>query len=399
MRRQGDVNVRPMQLAPRTAEIAPFFAMEVMERGMAMARDGVDIVPMGVGEPDFDAPEEVLAATVRAVQAGLTRYTDSRGLQSLREAIAEDCLRRRGVCVAPERVVVTSGTSPAIHMALALLVSPGDEVLIPTPHYPCYPNIVAMCGGRPVFVPTHAGDGFVIDPASVKKATTKRTRALLLASPANPTGALQPREVVEELAALGVPLLSDEIYDGLLYEGAVATSPLGMTERCFVLDGFSKRYAMTGFRLGYVIAPEKAARALQNMQQSLHISTSHFVQEAGIAALKHGARHVERMRRTYEARRDLLVGGLRELGFELPVAPRGAFYVLANARRFGMPSLELAFDLLERAHVTVAPGRDFGEAAEGYLRFTFATSEDSLREGLARLGSYTRARLSGAAAP
>lgn len=375
-----------MELAARTLEIAPFLAMEVMERGMAMAREGIDVVQMGVGEPDFDAPAEVLAATARAVAAGMTHYTDSRGLHALREAIAADCQSRRGVAVDPGRIVVTSGTSPAIHMVLALLVSPGDEVLIPTPHYPCYPNMVAMCGGRSVYVPTHDLDGFVIDPAAVKKAITKRTRALLVASPANPTGAVQPPEVMKELAEMGVPLVSDEIYDGLLYDGAINTSPLGMTDRCFVLDGFSKRYAMTGFRLGYVIAPDGAVRALQSMQQSLHISASHFVQEAGIAALQHGAPHLERMRGVYARRRDVLVEGLRDLGFGLPVAPRGAFYVLADARRFGMPSLELAFDILEKAHVAVGPGRDFGEIAEGYLRFSFATSEEALREGLRRIG-------------
>jgi (5-formylfuran-3-yl)methyl phosphate transaminase len=376
-----------MELAPRTLEIAPFLAMEVMERGMMMARGGVDIVQMGVGEPDFDAPPEVIEATVRALTAGMTHYTDSRGLHELRELIAEDCLRRRDVRVDPARVVVTNGTSPGIHMVLSLLVSPGDEVVIPTPHYPCYPNMVAMCGGRSVFVPTADVDGFAIDPAAVKRAVTKRTRAILVASPSNPTGAVQSREVMEELAAIGVPIISDEIYDGLLYDDVVHASPLGMSDECFVLDGFSKRYAMTGFRLGYVIAPEAALRALQSMQQSLYISASHFTQEAGAAALRYGAPHLERMRAIYETRRDVLVDGLRELGFGLPVAPKGAFYVLADARRFGVQSsLDLAFEILEKAHVAVGPGRDFGEAAEGYLRFSFATSEDGLREGLRRIG-------------
>ncbi len=377
-----------MELATRTLEIAPFLAMEVMERGMAMARSGVDVVQMGVGEPDFDAPPEVIDATVRALQQGMTHYTDSRGLHALREAIAEDCAARRGVRVGPERVLVTGGTSPAIHMVLSVLVGPGDEVIVPTPHYPCYPNMVAICGGRSVFVPTHDADGFLVDPSAVRKAITKRTRAILVASPANPTGAVQPREVMQELASLGVPLVSDEIYDGLLYDGAVATSPLGMIDECFVLDGFSKRYAMTGFRLGYVIAPEASLRALQSLQQSLHISASHFTQEAGVAALRHGAPHLERMRSIYARRRDVLVEGLRDLGFGLPVAPRGAFYVLADARRFGVAkSLDLALEILEKAHVAVGPGLDFGEVAEGYLRFSFATSEEALREGLRRIGA------------
>jgi aspartate/methionine/tyrosine aminotransferase len=380
-----------MRLAGRTDEIAPFLAMEVMERGMAMARSGVDVVQMGVGEPDFDAPPEVVEATVRALQSGMTHYTDSRGLHALREAIAEDCLRRRGVEVDPDRIVVTSGTSPGIHMVLALLVGPGDEVIIPTPHYPCYPNMVAICGGRSIFVPTRGEDGYAIDVDAVKAAITDETRAILVASPANPTGAVQSREVMEGLAGLGVPLISDEIYDGLLYDGARATSPLELSGRrgpgaeCFVLDGFSKRYAMTGFRLGYVIAPEGAARALQSMQQSLHISASHFVQEAGIAALRHGAAHLARMRDVYDARRRVLVDGLRELGLGLPVAPKGAFYVLVDARHLGERSLDLAFEILDAAHVAVGPGLDFGEIAEGHLRFSFATSEATIREGLRRL--------------
>lgn len=372
-------------LASRAAEITPFLAMEVMERGMAMARAGASIVQMGVGEPDFDAPPAAIAGAVRALERGATHYTDSRGLYALREAIADDCERRRGVRPDPEQIVVTMGTSPGILLALALLVGAGDEVVLATPHYACYPNMIAMCGGRAVLVPTSAEDGFLIDPARVRAAVGPRTRALVVASPANPTGAVQPKEIVRELASIGVPYLSDEIYDGLLYDGAVATSPLGLAEDVIVLDGLSKRHAMTGFRIGWVIAPRSCTRALVSMQQSFFISAAHFAQEAAIAALRDGAEHAEQMRRTYARRRDVLVEGLRRLGFGVPVAPNGAFYVLADARRFGRPSLELAFDILERAHVAVGPGRDFGESAEGFLRFSFATSEQNIREGLARI--------------
>ena len=372
-------------LAARTDEIAPFLAMEVMERGMTMAREGVDVVQMGVGEPDFDAPPEVIEATIEALRRGDTHYTDSRGLHVLREAIADDCFRRRGVRPDAEQVIVTTGTSPALLMVISMLAGPGDEVIMPTPHYPCYVNFVAHAGARPVLVPTSNADGFTIDVEAIKRAITPRTKAILFASPANPTGAVQPPEVVRGLAALGVPVLSDEIYDGLLYDGATATSPLGLTDDVFVFDGFSKRYAMTGFRLGYVIAPKPALRALVSMQQSFLISATHFVQASGLAALAHGAPHVEHMRATYARRRDVIVEGIRSLGLALPVAPRGAFYVLADARHFGLPSLELAFDVLEHAHVAVGPGRDFGEIAEGYLRFSFATSEERLREGIERM--------------
>ncbi|HSN83694.1 MAG TPA: pyridoxal phosphate-dependent aminotransferase [Polyangiales bacterium] len=371
--------------AKRTQEVEPFLAMEVMERGMAMAREGSSIVQLGVGEPDFDAPPEAVQAAVDSLQSGETHYTDSRGVFSLREAIAEDCEARRGVTVSPDQVVVTSGTSPAILLCLNLLVDTGDEVILATPHYPCYPNMIAVCGGTPVLVPTGPEDGFVIDVARVRAAVTPRTRAILLASPANPTGAVQPREVIEGLSDLGIPILSDEIYDGLTYDGARVTSPLQFTEQCYVLDGFSKRYAMTGFRLGYLIAPPIAMRPLQSLMQSFFISTSQFVQQAGLAALAHGAEHVERMRQEYAARRRIMVDGLRDMGLSIPIDPPGAFYVLVDMRHFGRDSLTLAFDILEKAQVALGPGRDFGEAAEGFVRFSFATSRNQIEEGLRRL--------------
>jgi aspartate/methionine/tyrosine aminotransferase len=371
--------------AKRTDRVAPFLAMEVMERGMAMSRAGTSIVQLGVGEPDFDAPPPAVRAAIDSLRSGETHYTDSRGIHALREAIATECERRRGVSVDPDQVLVTSGTSPAILLCLNLLVDPGDEVVLATPHYPCYPNMIATCGGTPVLIPTGPKDGFLIDPAAVKKAITKRTKAIILASPANPTGAVQPRAVVEALSSLGLPVLSDEIYDGLTYGEAEVTSPLGFTEDCYVLDGFSKRYAMTGFRLGYVISPAPARRALQSLQQSFFISTSEFVQQAGLAALREGANHVARMREEYAARRRVLVDGLRGLGLSIPTDPPGAFYVLVDMRHLRRDSLTLAFELLDKAHVAVGPGRDFGEIAEGFLRFSFATAREQIEEGLRRL--------------
>ena len=365
--------------------MVPFLAMEVMERGMTMARDGVDVVQLGVGEPGFAPPPAVVDAVATAVAAGHTHYTDSRGLHPLREAIAADCARRRGVDVNPERILVTSGSSPALLLTLGLLLDPGDEIVIPTPHYPCYPNLVTVCGGRPVFVATSPDDGYRIDVDRVRDALTPRTRGILFASPANPTGAVQPREVIHELASLGVPLLSDEIYDGLLYDGTTVTSPLGLADTCFVFDGFSKRYAMTGFRLGYVIAPPTAMRALVSMQQNLFISAAHFVQTVALEALAHGAPHLHHMQAEYDRRRHLLVDGVRRLGLSVPVTPTGAFYVLADARHLGHDSLAVAFEILERAHVALGPGRDFGAIAEGFLRFSFAADYDDIVTALDRL--------------
>ena len=375
-----------MSYSARVESVAPFLAMEVMERGMEMARSGLDVLQLGVGEPGFPPPPEVAGAVAAAVAAGDTHYTDSRGLHTLREAIAADCERRRGVTLSPDRIVVTSGTSPALLMVVSLLLDPGDELILPTPHYPCYPNMVATCGGRPVLVPTSPDDGYVIDVDRVRAAVTPRTRGILVASPANPTGAVQPPAVVRGLAELGVPILSDEVYDGLLYDGAVAASPLGMTDRCFVFDGFSKRYAMTGFRLGYVIAPESAMRHLVSLQQNLFISASHFVQTAGLTALEQGEPHRRMMVAEYDRRRRVLVDGVRRLGLAVPVTPTGAFYVLADARHLGRDSLRLAFEILERTQVALGPGRDFGETAEGFLRFSFAAAFEDITAALERLG-------------
>jgi len=374
------------RFAPRALGVEPFLAMEVMERAFALEREGARVVHLEVGEPDFPPPPAAVEACIRALRAGETRYTDSRGLLELREAVGRDHERRFGTPVAPERVLVTSGTSAAMLLVFSLLVEPGDEVIIGTPHYPCYPNFVRVCGGSAVLVPTQPEEGYRLDPDAVRRALSPRTRAIVVSSPANPTGAIQSGETLRALAALGPPLVSDEIYDGLVYDGAQVTSALELSDGAYVLDGFSKRYAMTGFRLGWVIAPVSASRPLQVLQQNLFISANRFVQYAGLAALRDGAPAVESMRLAYDARRHLLVDGLRELGFRIPVMPQGAFYVFADARAFGNDSRELAFGLLERAHVGTCPGVDFGAAGEGWLRFCSAASEASIAEALERLG-------------
>jgi aspartate/methionine/tyrosine aminotransferase len=275
-------------------------------------------------------------------------------------------------------------------LVFSLLIEPGDEVILPTPHYPCYPNFIRYCGGKPVPLRCDAADGFRIHPDAVRRAVSERTRAIVIASPSNPTGSVQDETALRELASLGIPLISDEIYDGLVYDDARVVSALEVSESAFVLDGFSKRYAMTGFRLGYVIAPRATVRTLQTLQQNLFISANHFVQRAGVAALEQGAETVRRMRDAYDQRRRLLVRGLRELGFGVPQMPKGAFYVLADARLFDSDSRRLAFDLLERSGVATTPGVDFGEAGEGHLRFCYAAPEAQIVEALERLAPALR---------
>jgi len=373
--------------AERTDGLQPFFAMEIMERAFAMERAGRPVHHLEIGEPDFAPPPAVIEACDRALHAGETQYSDSRGLLELRQAIARDAGRRFGVSVDPDRVLVTSGTSPAMLLVFSLLLDPGDEVVLGTPHYPCYPNFIRYCGGVPVFVETRAEDDYAIDPEAARRAISKRTRAILIASPGNPTGAIQPRSSVEALADLGVPLISDEIYDGLVYDDAEITSAHEFADNAFILDGFSKRYAMTGFRLGWTVAPAWATRRLQVMQQNLFISASRFVQHAGIAALEQGGPDVAHMREVCRTRRERLARGLAELGFDLPRLPEGAFYLFADARRFGADSLQLAGEILERAQVGVCPGRDFGAAGEGKLRFCYAVAEATLDAALERLAA------------
>jgi len=373
-------------VAARVAALEPFLAMEVMERAFALERDGARVMHLELGEPDFEPPPEAAAAAAAALGRGDARYTDSRGLPALREAIAADLHARHGVAVSPERVLVCSGTSPAMLLVFSLLVPEGGEVLMASPHYPCYPNFVRYCGGIPTGVPTRAEDGHRLDVDAVRRAVTPRTAAIIVNSPANPTGAVQSVDTLRALAATGVPLVSDEIYDGLVYDAVPNASALSVEGDTFVLDGFSKRYAMTGYRLGYAVVPERFVRPMQVMLQNLFISASPFVQAAGVAALQHGEGMRHAMRGACAARRDLLVAGLRELGFGVPRAPEGAFYVLADARRFGASSVALASALLERAHVGTAPGLDFGEVGEGMLRFCYAVSEDVIGEALERLG-------------
>jgi aspartate/methionine/tyrosine aminotransferase len=376
----------PLRFSSRSESIEPFLAMEILERAAVLEREGADIAHLELGEPDFAPPASAREACIAAIERGDTGYTDSRGIWPLREAIAANVAARFGVSVSPDRVLVTQGTSSAMTMVMSLLLDPGDEVIIPTPHYPCYPNFVRFAGATPVFVETSAAEGWHVDPDRVRDAITPRTRAILFGSPANPTGAVQPREVVEALSNLGPTLLSDEIYDGLVYDDLRTASALEFSDQSFVFDGFSKRYSMTGFRLGWVIAPKEAMRGLQTLHQNLAISANHFVQHAGIAALESGASRAAEIVAACSTRRSLLVDGLRSLGFGIDRAPEGAFYVLAEAAKFGSDSRALAFEILERARVGVAPGIDFGLAAEGQLRFCYAVSTDAIEAALARLG-------------
>lgn len=369
-------------------QIRPFIVMDVLERALVLERRGHSIIHLEVGEPDFPTPPGIVRAAVEALERGETRYTDSRGIAELRAAVARYYERRYGVRVPEERVLITGGVSPALLLVLSILLEkPGGEIIMGDPAYACYPNFVRYLKGVPRAVATAEENGFQLTPAEVKAATGPRTRAVLVNSPANPTGTLIPEKDLEAICGLGVPVISDEIYHGLVYEGR-ERSALEFTDEAFVLNGFSKRFAMTGWRLGYVIAPERFIRRLQILQQNFFISPNSFVQCAAIAALREDPPELEEMRRQYDARRRFLLKALPKIGLRFAVEPKGAFYFFVNTSHVDRDSYRLAFDILEKAGVAVTPGIDFGERGEGHLRISYANSLERIAEGLRRLGAY-----------
>ena len=379
------------RVSKRAREIPPFIVMEIMEKAHELESQGRNIVHLEIGEPDFTTPACICEAASNAIKAGKTHYTHSLGIIELREALCEHYRERYGVQIVPEQIIITSGTSPALFLIFSALLEAGDEIIISDPHYPCYPNFADFLGAKPVFVNVYEEDGFQLRPDEIKKKTGPRTRAILINSPSNPTGNLLSRERMEKIAGLGPLVISDEIYHGLVY-GEKEHSILEFTDDAFVLNGFSKLYAMTGWRLGYLIAPPDFIRPLQKVQQNFFISAGSISQWAGLAALTEAGADVERMKAIYDERRRYMIQALRDLGFGLPVEPVGAFYMLVNAKHLSTVSYELAFEILEKAGVGVTPGIDFGENTEGYLRFSYANSIDNIKDGLDRLRKFIEAR-------
>ena len=375
------------RISRRAREIPPFIVMDVLEKAHELERQGRHIIHLEIGEPDLTTPECICEAGIEAIQRGETHYTHSLGIIELREAICEHYLTEYRVHIHPDQIMVTSGTSPALFMIFAALLEAGDEIIISDPHYPCYPNFASFLGAKPAFVNVYEEDGFQLRPDEIKKKIGPRTKAILINSPSNPTGTLLSSKRMEKIATLGPPVISDEIYHGLAY-GDKEHSILEFTDNAFVLNGFSKAYAMTGWRLGYLIAPPDFVRSLQKMQQNFFISAGSVSQWAGVAALKKGRADVKRMREVYDERRRYMIRRVRELGFDLPVEPDGAFYMLLNAKHIAGNSYDLAFEILEKAGVGVTPGIDFGQNAEGYLRLSYANSLENIKEGLRRIEDF-----------
>lgn len=379
------------------AGIEPFRVMDVMSRAAALEREGRSIIHMEVGEPDFPTPEPVRRAAAQALAGGPLPYTVALGLPELRQAIARFYRTRYGLELPPERVVVTAGSSGALLLVMAALLDPGAELLMADPGYPCNRQFARTVNGVPVGIPVGPDSGWQLAPEQVEARWTDRTAAVLVASPANPTGTLiDPaalRGIHEVVQRRGGRLVVDEIYHGLTY-GPDPRTALEVSDGVFVVNSFSKYFDMTGWRLGWLVSPPGYVRELEKLAQNLFICPSTLAQRAALAAfLPETLEVLEARRRELRARRDLIVPALREMGFDVPVTPEGAFYVYAGCGRLAPDSGSFALEILERAGVAVTAGLDFGRnQPERHLRFSYTTSIENLREAMERLRTFLRNR-------
>ncbi len=368
--------------------------MELMERAKALEDEGKRVVHFEVGEPDFETAPPILAAGIAALGAGHTKYTQALGTPQLRERIATYYAETSSLRLDPGRVVVTAGASGALLLLCALLLDHGDELVMTDPGYPCNEVFARLAGGAPARLPVGPEEGFQLAPERLAGAWNERTRGVLLASPANPTGVVIARDVLGKLidvahARGGVAIL-DEIYQGLTYgEGSEYRSGLEVSDELYVLNSFSKYFGMTGWRLGWMVMPEGAVDAVTPLAQNLFISPSSIAQHAALAAFEPEAMRVhEERRRVFRERRDLLLAGLESLGFAVPVTPAGAFYLYVNVASTGMDSQTFCWRLINEFQVAVTPGNDFGtNGADDFVRFAYTTSEADIRLGLERLGA------------
>ena len=383
------------RLAARVAEIAPFHVMEVQTAARALEAEGRSVIHMEIGEPDFPTPAPVIAAAQRAIADGRLYYTSALGLPALREAIAQHYLDHYGVEVPAERVIVTAGSSAALLLVLALLVNRDERILLADPGYPCNRHFVRVLEGEPVGIPVGAGTNYQLTADLIERHWDGRVRGALIASPSNPTGTTVPQDEMRRIAAavarLGGRLIVDEIYLGLSYDGP-PQSVLGFADDVFVISSFSKYFSMTGWRLGWIVAPERHVRDLEKLAQNLYISPASPSQYAALACFEPETLAIlEARRAAFKARRDFLVPALRELGFGVPVDPTGGFFVYADCSRFDADSERFCRRVLQGAGVAFTPGIDFGvHRAEQHVRLAYTIDMAKLEDGVARLHRYLK---------
>ncbi|MDQ4077278.1 MAG: pyridoxal phosphate-dependent aminotransferase [Chloroflexota bacterium] len=381
-----------MSFARRVTHLEPEGAYEVLARAQALEAQGREILHLEIGQPDFETFPSISLAGIGAIAAGKTRYNPPAGTPSLREVIAADASARRGMQVRPEQVVVGPGAKPGLFFTALALLEPGDEVLYPDPGFPTYPAMVGVAGGVAIPVPLDEEKHFSFDLEAFDEHISERTRLIVINSPANPTGGVMPLPDLEHIAAAAQAhdcwVLSDEIYARLVYDNlsvpSIAALP-GMAERTIIVDGFSKTYAMTGWRLGYAIMPEPLADRVSLLLTHAIGCTATFTQAAGVEALTGPQEMVDEVVEIYQQRRDRIVAGLNAIPGVRCQLPQGAFYVFPNVKAFGVPSRELARRLLDEAGVALLPGTDFGRYGEGYLRLCYATSMEDIERALERM--------------
>ena len=385
-----------MEISARAAQLTPSLTLSIDSKAKAMKAEGIDVCGFGAGEPDFDTPEHIKVAAIEAIQAGFTKYTPSSGIPELRQAISEKFAADNGLTYRAGQIVVSNGAKHACYNAILATCQPGDEVVIPSPYWVSYPDMVKLAGADPVIVPTMERNAWKMSAEDFENAMTPRTKMLILNSPCNPTGSVYTREemqaIVDVAAEEDIYILSDEIYEKLIYDDVKHVSIGSLSKEAYDLtitvNGFSKSYAMTGWRLGYLGAPEAVAKAVDSIQSH---STSHpasFVQRAGLVALKGDQQPIADMREEFDMRRNYMFDRITKIPNITAVKPQGAFYILVNISQLGLTSQNFADRLLSKANVAVIPGAAFGD--DRTIRLSYATSIDIIKKGLDRFQDFCR---------
>lgn len=381
-----------MHIAQRMERLGTETAFEVLAKAKALEAAGHEIIHLEIGEPDFDTPKHIVEAGIEALRAGYTHYSPAAGIPELREAIAEDVERRRGVRVNPANVVVTPGAKPIMFFTILACIERGDEVIYPNPGFPIYESVIDFVGGKSVPLRLREQNDFRFEIDELRSLVNNRTRMIILNSPQNPTGGVLARSDLEAVAEIArehnLWVLSDEVYKNILYDAeheSILSLP-GMMERTILLDGFSKTYAMTGWRLGFGVMPQPLASHVERLMINSNSCTATFTQKAGVAALRGPQDETFDMVAEFRRRRDVMVQGLNDLPGVRCKLPLGAFYVFPNVKDTGVASRELAAMILEKAGVAVLAGNAFGEFGDGYLRLSYANSIENIRKGIERIG-------------
>jgi aspartate aminotransferase len=385
-----------MEISSRAAQLTPSLTLTIDSKAKAMKSEGLDVCGFGAGEPDFDTPEHIKAAAVAALEAGFTKYTPSSGIPELRQAISEKFANDNQIEYRPSQVIVSNGAKHACYNAILATCQPGDEVIIPAPYWVSYPDMVRLAGAEPVIVPTTERNAWKLTAENFENAMTPRTKMLIINSPCNPTGSVYTREelqaIVEVAAEEDISILSDEIYEKLVYDDAKHVSIASLSKEAYDLtitvNGFSKSYAMTGWRLGYLGAPEAIAKAVDSIQSHSTSNPCSFAQKGGVAALKGDQQPLADMRDEFDMRRNYMFDRISKIPNITAVKPLGAFYVLVNISQLGLTSQNFADRLLSKATVAVVPGAAFGD--DRTIRLSYATSIDVIKKGLDRFQDFCR---------